>query len=170
MPSRLSTCPSPDVIFCALVPTGPFAALALSSALLQSSSADRYAPVQVNTDKGRIREANLTFLDFLEALTRIAGMKALPTDEEIEAAGCSDAFHFLSQLKATDEERYKGFLRERRTAWGDEPSQPMWRCVAHLCGIIVHTIEENSAGTDNMELTEAEVKNWVQRSSMVAGK
>lgn len=130
----------------------------------------RMCVVDVNSDKGRIRESCLAFLDFLEALTRIAVMKALPNDEEIEAAGCSDAFDFLSKLKATDEEKYKVFLRERRTAWGDEPAQPTWRCVAHLLGIIVHTMEQNSAGTDNLELTEAEVRSWIQRSSMVAGK
>jgi hypothetical protein len=130
----------------------------------------RMCVVDVNTDKGRVREANLTFLDFLEALTRIAVVKALPNDDEIAAAGCSDAYHFLTQLKASDEDKYKIFLRERRTAWGEEPTQPTWRCVAHLCAIIVHTMEENSAGSDNMELTEAEVASWIQRSSMVAGK
>ena len=109
-----------------------------------------------------MRESNLTFEGFLEALCRISVLKALPTDEEITAAGAADAHEYLAQLKLNDEEGYKTLLRERRTAWGVDPSQPTWRCVAHLCAIIVRTMEEASAGADNLMLTEQEVAGWIR--------
>ena len=46
------------------------------------------------------------------------------------------------------------------TPWGSDPPQPIWRCVDHLLCIIVRTIEELSAGIDDLDLTDREVRAW----------
>lgn len=52
-----------------------------------------------------------------------------------------------------------------RTDWGDEPTvQPTARCVAHLMSVILRTMEEGSSGTDNLELTPAEVADWLKKN------
>ena len=97
-------------------------------------------------------------------MVRVSVLKALPTDDEITEAGCTHAAEYLARLKIEDEERYNALLAERSTPWGDEPSQPPARCVAHLVSMVFQTIEENSAGSDNFEITPAEVANWIQRN------
>ena len=94
---------------------------------------------------------------------RVSVLKALPTDDEIQAAECSNAFEYLKQLRANDEDEYKALLRDRQTEWGHVSTfQPVARCVFHLCVLIIGTIEEHSAGVDNQLLTEQEVAQWVK--------
>ena len=55
-------------------------------------------------------------------------------------------------------------LEERSTPWGEDPEQPTDRCVAHLISIVINAVEINSAGSDNLELTPAEVSDWMKRN------
>ena len=123
----------------------------------------RMCTVDIYSDKGRVRELQLPFEGFLEALVRVSVLKALPTAEEIERSGCDDADAYLDQLKANDEEAYQALLRDRATPWGEEPTTPTFECVSQLCSIIVRRIEMDSEGADNMELTSREVDNWIAR-------
>lgn len=52
------------------------------------------------TANGRLRETHLSFEDFLEALCRLALIKALPSDYECRFHGCADAGDFLLRLSA----------------------------------------------------------------------
>jgi len=106
-----------------------------------------------------------------EALVRVSALKALPTDEEIAEAECSDAHLFFSKLRKDDEDRYNEMMRDRKTMWGDTPTaQPVGRCVHHLIVIIIKTMEEGSAGADNLELTDREVANWISRHMLTNAK
>ena len=94
------------------------------------------------------------------------GPAELPTDEEITDAGYIDAAEYLAHLKVDDEEAYVALLANRGAAWGDEPGEPtdpMARRVAHLISLIMTTLEENSSGTDDGQLTVEEVANWIKR-------
>ena len=84
----------------------------------------------------------------MEALCRVAVLKALPTDAEVDAASCRDAGVFLETLRERDSDAYDTLLRERRVAWGEEPRQPPERCVAHLLSLVVRRIEEGAGGVD----------------------
>ena len=72
----------------------------------------------------------------------MAVFKALPTDEEVEAAGAADAGAFIMELRAT------GAYSEWVEAWNtthDAPmfraTQPAHRCLHHLIMLMVHVIE-----------------------------
>ena len=51
-------------------------------------------------------------------------------------------------------------LLERRTAWGDDPDQPIERCLDHLLSIIIRAIEVESGAKGDGVLREYEVKRW----------
>lgn len=92
----------------------------------------------------------------------MAVLKALPTDTEIERApsDVNDAGIYMKQLALQDEAAYQQMLRTRRTAWGGPPDQPMERCVDHLIALIIRAIEEDTAGRDDLKVTEAEMDAW----------
>ena len=112
-----------------------------------------------------LAEYNLYFEDWLEALVRISILKALPFDHEIEEAARShpEVTHagiYFQNLVLEDEASYNALLLERATPWGGEPSQPIARCVEHLLAIIIFKMEDDTAGKDNLVITEAEVERW----------
>lgn len=104
------------------------------------------------TELGNLRQENLPFEGFLEALVtqaprseprdivallchsdyprfardveqvRMAGLKSFPTDDEIAKAKAKDAAIWLVDFKMRSEDLYQAFLRERATAWGAERS------------------------------------------------
>jgi hypothetical protein len=123
--------------------------------------------VNGRTDKGHCREANLPFEGFLEALCRMAVMKALPTDEEIESRGHEHAGEHMAWFKNRDEVGFKQMLSKRNTPWGQEYTlQPVSRCVEHVITMIIWTIEEDISEADtpsrNGKLTEPEMLRWVR--------
>ncbi len=90
-----------------------------------------------------------------------------PTDDEIEAYGCSNAGEYLARLRADNEERYQAFLHDpnRNPQWGDEPFQPVGRCVAHICAILLRRIVEASggAGSNSLEISAIEANGWAKK-------
>ena len=76
----------------------------------------------------------------LEALPRVAQLKALPTDAEMEEAGFTDAGAYLLWYAIEDEEGYQDMIDARATPWGDEPPQSAERMFDGLMSIIVRTI------------------------------
>ena len=101
----------------------------------------RMAVIDDATPRGHLRETHLPYESFLEALCRVAMLKALPTDDEIEAAGARDAGVYLEDLRSRDVSAYAELLRTRKTPWGGTPPQPEPRCVAHLLAVIAHQVE-----------------------------
>ena len=74
-----------------------------------------------------------------------------------------DDYLDMLEMKATGGlSVYDSFLLSHASEWGDwqGEAQPLDRCVHHLVALIVRTIEENSAGNDNMTLTMKEVRQW----------
>lgn len=110
---------------------------------------------------GPRRDSCLPYEGFLEALCRIAALKALPTDDEIAAAGCSDAGSYLVRLQHENSAAYKS-LMERKTLWGGKPShQPFFRCVAHVIAIMIRSVkpvdfDENTADS----VSAADATRW----------
>ena len=51
-------------------------------------------------NKSRVKRTHLGFEDFLEAICRVACLKALPTDGELEDAECDNAGTYLIRLRA----------------------------------------------------------------------
>ena len=88
-------------------------------------------------------------------------------DVEAPAEGGDGEAHaaaeYLQRMRIDDEEGYIALMHERSTDWGDEPMQPTARCVAHTIAILVRSMEEGSAGSDNFELTAAEVADWIKQ-------
>lgn len=127
----------------------------------------RMGVINGRTDRGSLKESCLPFEGFLEAVCRVATMKALPTDEEIKAAKHKHAGAYLAAFEEADDVAYKDFLTERATPWGDEPTlQPVARCVDHLVAMIIHIMEVNVAGTDNLQLTEHEAVSWFKANNI----
>ena len=119
---------------------------------------------------GPKRDSCLPFEGFLESLCRLAGLKAFPTDEEIEAAGATDAADCLDRMRAEEEERYWQFVAQRGTPWGEEPRQPLARCVAHLCAVILRKLEghfRTTVGDSSFQLGMVEAGKWVTANAGV---
>jgi hypothetical protein len=127
----------------------------------------RMCVVDETSERGRMQEMHLPFEGFLEALVRLANLKALPTDDEIESRGAVDADDFMSAVRGEEEEGVHAWLVARKTPWGGEQTQqPMWRAVAHLLNILIRTIERDGGPTasQNMDVTIQEAKYWVKHT------
>eukprot|EP00325_Prymnesiales_sp_UTEX-LB-985_P017447 CAMPEP_0174751002 /NCGR_PEP_ID=MMETSP1094-20130205/98971_1 /TAXON_ID=156173 /ORGANISM="Chrysochromulina brevifilum, Strain UTEX LB 985" /LENGTH=213 /DNA_ID=CAMNT_0015956429 /DNA_START=56 /DNA_END=697 /DNA_ORIENTATION=+ len=121
------------------------------------------------TADGFLKETCLPFEGFLEALCRLATLKAFPTDEEIEAAGDSDAGLYMSRLKNEQEDQYETMLTERAGRWGDIPgNQPMHRCIHHMLMMIIRRVEDSEVNghntTSDLKISPKEFRQWVERS------
>lgn len=123
----------------------------------------RMCVIDNRSELSYLRDNQLPFEGFIEAICRVAALKALPTDAEISDAGCSHAGSFLKHLSSSDPAAYELFLQERRAPWGELPSvQPIARCVAHTLALLISTIEIQTRGSDNLRLTEKEVSDWMR--------
>ena len=56
----------------------------------------------------RTRFESMTFMDFLEALARVADQLILPTDAQVEAMGLKSALQWALQVEAGDRGKYDG--------------------------------------------------------------
>ena len=121
---------------------------------------------------GRLSEDQLHFEDFLEALCRTSILKALPYDHEIEQAMkkhpgvVTHAGNYLAWLKQEAETAYQTMMHSRATLWGADPSQPVARCVEHLLAIIIHEVEDDTAGRDDLALSQKEVELWCDQQNI----
>ena len=133
----------------------------------------RMCVVDETSVPGRMRDSHLPFEGFLEAIVRLSTLKALPTDEEIEAYECTDAAAYFIKLRSEEEDRYQQILNSRGNEWGATPQQPIARCVSHVCAMIVRRVEEDSGGasaTVDMEVTFQEANSWCKKQAFGAPK
>ena len=62
---------------------------------------------------------------------------------------------------------YQTMLRKRAIPWGEEPTiQPLARCIDHVISMMIHTMEIETAGTDNQSLTEQEAVTWLKAKDL----
>ena len=83
----------------------------------------------------RRKFTHLSFVDFLEAICRLAMLKALPTESEWRASGSDNAGAYLCDLDRLEHER---LMRRRGAPWG-RPShvQPLSHAVDHFCQYLI---------------------------------
>lgn len=93
-----------------------------------------------HSSKSERKMRNLTFLDFCEAIVRLACIVALPTDAELEEAKAEDAGEYLHALMDGGSGEMSSFVAERKTGWQSQPRQHVSRCVHHLVSILTRTI------------------------------
>ena len=119
----------------------------------------------------------LNFESFLEALCRLASIKALPTDSEVAEKGCNDAGEY-ALLMAKDEatrEEYENMLRARKIGWGGKPAQSLDRCISHTLSMIIRPIEAvclqgKPRSGDFDGLTSSMVATWLKRAIKMEDK
>jgi hypothetical protein len=105
--------------------------------------------------KGRARLLQLRFEDFLEVVVRIAFMKVLPTDAELEASGCQHAGDFLAKLSERPEAEKK-FHEERLRPLDEPPSQPMAHQVRHFVNWMIYHVRGGVDSDRDLTSKEAE--------------
>jgi len=110
--------------------------------------------------KERRKLHNMRFEDFLEAIVRLATMKCVPTDDEVEQGGFDDGGQMLLTLRSNPAEDY-AFRSKRPAVWNMPLRQPIWRCVHHLICFFARIIElrvhgVNAYGND-LQLKRREV-------------
>ena len=105
----------------------------------------RLRVVDEESERGKRKLSTLSFEDFLEALVRVATMKALPTRAELALLGARDAGTFLIELRSNPT-GYAAFVKARVRGWDDPLRQPIHRCLEHLLSLIIRTIELGMPG------------------------
>jgi hypothetical protein len=114
----------------------------------------------IDPDKfdSKVQVLQLRFEDFLEALVRIATMKALPDDEMIYDEECEDGGEVILKLRTGDPMDYKEFIARSTPEFGKPLHQPIERLVEHLCTLILRTITSvvASAGSDDCSIKDME--------------
>jgi hypothetical protein len=126
----------------------------------------RLAVIETMSLHGLTRDSTLNFEGWLEAIARLACLKALPTCQEIRDAGCKTAGEYMDMLKAQDEEAYTTMLKERQTEWGRMPTNlPFFHSVSHMIELILHRIE-TTLGVTGGQITEEEMRMWMARQHL----
>lgn len=125
----------------------------------------RMAVIDGLSERGKLKERNLPFEGFLEALVRASMAKALPTDEFLAKHGYEDAGCYLRELKELHPDQYRDFLENPGNRLSETRGlQPVWRATDQLIRLIVRTIEGVATGgfkgRDDGKLTDVEMKSW----------
>jgi len=97
-----------------------------------------------------LRMHNLSLEDWFEALCRVAVIKALPTDDEVQAASAIDAGDFILELKESplDYDEWAEAWYSTHTTPMMKATQPAHRCLSHLVLLMVRTIEGITTNQD----------------------
>ena len=134
----------------------------------------RMCVIDERTEIGYLREVNLPFEGFVEAICRLSTLKALPTDAEVAAAKSPNAARYLHDLMLEDDDAYKMLVRERAAEWGSEPSQPLPRCVEHTCSTIFFAIHVALGGNPSddcdADVNAVNMARWIERAMSVDSK
>ena len=96
-----------------------------------------------------------------QALCRIAGLKALPTDEEIATTPHGNAGTYLLHLATDDPNALERLKQTRAAQWGSPPlQQPLERCVEHLIHILIVVIQGGlqRLSIDELSLTDRQTR------------
>ena len=100
----------------------------------------RLREIDERPTKAKSRMMQLSFEEFLEALIRVASLKVIPLDDEVEEAGCEDAgelmSHLLDQPKAERDARLQAHLCD----WDDPLVQPIFHLLEGLIQYLVRVV------------------------------
>ena len=97
------------------------------------------------SNHSEIRLRNLQFEDFLECLVRLATMLAMPTPEEIDESGTSNAAEFLHGLRDDVPDAYHEYVQRRRLGMLETPHQPTHVLITSFLEVIVASISAGLA-------------------------
>ena len=95
--------------------------------------------------KDRHKLLHLSFVDFLEALVRIAVMKRMPTDEMIARAGTKTVGEFFAKLRGAGMAEHKKFVtqhKEHCVAVNDEVGQLVSVALDKLLSSVMYFIAD----------------------------
>lgn len=110
--------------------------------------------IDVQLPATRIKWTHLSFEDWLEALCRIAKLKAWPTDDEVRQAGFPNAGSYVLEMRDRTPESWPQWVVGRATPWGGTPRLPIAYCVSCLCELLVASGDVN--GDDAVSKGEAD--------------
>jgi len=143
----------------------------------------RMRSIDESHPKTAIKVSNLSLEDFYDALTRVATMMTLPTDEEVKESGFSDAGTMYldllgkgeRQLNAWNDSCAEAFevKQEEQRKKGEpvsEQRQPVWRALDALLHIIIRTIETATQGADDLNVTAKEIKSFRASGRSATGR
>eukprot|EP00966_Prymnesium_polylepis_P041500 963258-Prymnesium_polylepis.1 len=87
----------------------------------------------------------------------------LPSDADLKGMGACDAGDYVITMQEAAPEAFTHFLRTHKSPWDVEPRQKPQRCVDHLMAILAKTIEQNTIGTENLTIDEAEAEQFIKK-------
>ena len=127
----------------------------------------RMRVIREGDPKSRKKLLQLSFEDFLEAIVRVATMKALPTDKDIKQAGCHDAGEFYLRMIVECPNRVAPFIESREPSF-EMPLQRTHRAVDHLIAIMVRMLTSQSVGAHDLKVSYEQVLKIVKRESSMS--
>jgi len=113
---------------------------------------------------GEERDKSLPFEGFLEALCRLAVIKALPTRAEMAAAGYErreDCGTYIAYVKENETSKWEEMI-QRSVDWGEEPPQPLPECVGMLISLVEDCVESETRGVGDAAISKKEALEWVR--------
>ena len=135
----------------------------------------RMRTIDEENAKSRLKMQHLAFEDFLEAICRLSGLLALPTDDDLSDFGHPHAGAFLLTMRNDNPEEYDKFVHLRQGAWG-RPSwsdarkgtagmleqssywQPIERCIEHTIHLLIYIVQGGVGSyAPTMEVSPKEV-------------
>ena len=127
------------------------------------------------SDEGRVKEANLPFEGFMEAIVRLATAVPLPTDAQLEAQELTSAEPFMAALEAADEAKFAAFADAQACEWGAVPDPiiggDMSRRVALLVEMLIRRIKRPKDPDAPLGvLTRREFRQWAKERMGVEDK
>lgn len=121
----------------------------------------RMVVANYQTVEGRRREFTLTFEDFMEAMCRMSSLKALPTADELKAAGCAHAGQWVDEMRKQPL-FYQDRMETLATPWGTEPDKPVGDSVRMVLDIMCHAITKGDPQARfGDQVSSAQVANFV---------
>ena len=121
----------------------------------------RMVVANYQTVEGRRREFTLTFEDFMEAMCRMSSLKALPTADELKAAGCTHAGQWVDEMRKQPL-FYQDRMETLATPWGTEPDKPVGDSVRMVLDIMCHAITKGDPQARfGDQVSSAQVANFV---------
>jgi hypothetical protein len=131
----------------------------------------RMVVVHGSSSKGAIKENQLPFEGFVEALIRVSILKALPTMEDIDEDGSVDVVEYMGRM-TPGQMVHSEFLELRAAPWGEPPKLPHVDLrIEMLVRLAVNRIRLVLKARSSGQLETARVSKWrkVGRKKPTAG-